>query len=190
MRQILTAWTAGLPLEIVYDIRDDGTDPANLEHNFGLLANNYSDKPAIVAVRQLTAAANGRRLVGLLDTQQSTELHVVRLDGASDQVFIAWMSRPGGSSIVRVSVSPAAATDVYGKALASAAATGREFVVNEESGPIYLTLPYATSGSGGAADHGNDSRAGCACRIDRLPRGQVAILFVLTAMFLLIARRR
>ena len=34
VREILTAWAVGLPLAVWYDLRDDGTDPANPEHNF------------------------------------------------------------------------------------------------------------------------------------------------------------
>ncbi len=35
-RELLTAWALGLPMEIHYDIRDDGTDPTTAEHNLGL----------------------------------------------------------------------------------------------------------------------------------------------------------
>lgn len=49
-REMLSCYAVGFPLSIYYDLRDDGTSPANREHNFGLLANNYSDRPAMTAV--------------------------------------------------------------------------------------------------------------------------------------------
>ncbi|HEY6459068.1 MAG TPA: cellulase family glycosylhydrolase, partial [Polyangiaceae bacterium] len=44
-RELLSAWALGFPMEVYYDVRDDGTDPTNQEHNFGLVQNDYADKP-------------------------------------------------------------------------------------------------------------------------------------------------
>ena len=41
-RELLTAWALGFPMEIYYDIRDDGTDPTNDEDNFGLIPVSYT----------------------------------------------------------------------------------------------------------------------------------------------------
>ena len=61
-REMLTSWALGFPIAVYYDVRDDGTDPAEKEHNFGLLANDYTDKPSMVALRTLSSIAVGRAL--------------------------------------------------------------------------------------------------------------------------------
>jgi hypothetical protein len=85
MREILSASAVGFPLAVVYDLRDDGTDPTNSEHNYGLIANDYSDKPAAVGVRTLGDVAQGRVFKGLLDLQPAS-LNAMRLDGPRDVV--------------------------------------------------------------------------------------------------------
>ena len=69
----------GFPLIVYYDLRDDGTDPANGEHNFGLLARDYSAKPALHAVRTIASLAKERSLVGILQGG-STALHGLMLE--------------------------------------------------------------------------------------------------------------
>lgn len=56
-RELLSTWALGLAMSIYYDIRDDGTDPQNSEHNYGLLQNDYTEKPAMTAVRVLTSGS-------------------------------------------------------------------------------------------------------------------------------------
>lgn len=50
----------------IYDYHDDGTDPANREHNFGIVHNDYSPKPAFRALKTLIEALKtGWVMVGL-----------------------------------------------------------------------------------------------------------------------------
>jgi hypothetical protein len=42
-RECLTVWILGLPLAVVYDLRDDGSDPFKREQNFGLLNQDNSE---------------------------------------------------------------------------------------------------------------------------------------------------
>src|SRR5450759_4140381 len=89
VRELLTCWSLGFPLIIYYDLRDDGADGYEDEHNFGLLARDYGDKPAMQAVRTLSAAAGGRQFVGQLSLGV-TNLYALRLDGASEVVVALW----------------------------------------------------------------------------------------------------
>lgn len=45
-RQYLSNLAAGVNLSIYYDWKNDGTDPKEPEHNFGILGHDLSDKPA------------------------------------------------------------------------------------------------------------------------------------------------
>ena len=66
VREILTVWTVELPVAVWYDLRDDGTDPANPEHNYGLLDSSGNEKPAIKAIRTLMSVVRGRNPAGMI----------------------------------------------------------------------------------------------------------------------------
>jgi hypothetical protein len=138
VRELLTSWSAGFPLIIYYDLRDDGFDPADAEQNFGLLAHDGTAKPATQAVRTLTVAANRRRLVGFLSVEPST-VHALRLDGSTDIVVVLWASSSQATLRVPANVT---AVNLLGEPLAlRPVAAQRELIVNETAGPVYLTFP-------------------------------------------------
>jgi hypothetical protein len=141
VREMLAAKAMGFPFTIYYDIRDDGTDPANSEHNFGLLANDYSDKPAISALRTLKAFATNRVFSGSLPAQP-TSLHALRLDGATDTVIVIWMDQPGAKLSITLP-SAAIAFDMLGSLIATESNSNERGVVqvSESAGPIYVTIP-------------------------------------------------
>jgi hypothetical protein len=74
-RQWLTNVANDIPLSIWYDWRDDGSDPNEPEHNFGMVSNAYHEgrdpvydpKPAYLAAKTLTAFFNGYRFEKRLD---------------------------------------------------------------------------------------------------------------------------
>jgi MYXO-CTERM domain-containing protein len=157
-RELLSAWALGFPMAIYYDIRDDGTDPTNDEDNFGLVQNDYSDKPAIVAVRTLTAAAKGRTFAGFLPVG-FTSLHAMLLVGPSDRVVALWSDAPGSVTSVALPAGAtlAKATDLLGAPLSLVTDGGAMSVtVGEVAGPVFLTFPNPP----GAGDGGADGSAG------------------------------
>lgn len=134
VRELLSSHAVGFPLSIYYDLRDDGTDASNREHNFGLLANNYSEKPAMTAVKTLARFTRGRTLAGLLPTSP-TNLVALRFDGPNDKVFVLWLSTAGSSATVAVPSGATVAT-LLGSSISPQ--NGR-VVVRETDGPIYIT---------------------------------------------------
>ena len=66
-REMLTNMANGIPVSIWYDWRDDGFDPNEAEHHFGLVRNAYQNvtvqpyapKPAYLAARTLLALFDG-----------------------------------------------------------------------------------------------------------------------------------
>jgi hypothetical protein len=150
-RELLSAWALGFPMEIYYDIRDDGTDPNDDEDNFGLIQNDYSDKPAIVAVRTLTRAAKGRTFSGFLSVG-FTSMHAMLLVGPSDRVIALWSDAPG--SVSQVTCPPGGtATDMLGAPLAFTTDGGTTSVtVGEVAGPVFLTYPDPSPAKDGGLD--------------------------------------
>ena len=155
VRQALTNWVLGTPISIWYDARDDCDDGADGQCNFGLVQHDYADKPAIVALRQLTRAAEGRRLTALLSTPETPRM--IRLEGESDMLVVAWMSDPGSTRQVSAP-EPLSAADAYGEPLALSPAAGRVvFTLDEAGGPVYLRYPSSASPDGGTAGSGPGS---------------------------------
>jgi MYXO-CTERM domain-containing protein len=147
VRQQLTLWAASVPVAIWYDARDDCVDGANGECNFGLLANDGSDKPAIEAVRALADAARGRTLTALLSTPETAR--ALRLEGADDVIVVAWASEPGQSVDTSAPV-PLRATDLFGAPLTVTASGGNvTFTLKETDGPVYLQYARPPGFDGG-----------------------------------------
>jgi len=159
-REALSGWAAGLPLIVIYNLRDDGTDAANAEHNFGLIQTDYTEKPALVAVRTLSRLARGRTFAGLLDTGFSM-LHAMKYEGVSDTVIALW-SESLGHPITMELPSEASAVSFLGQPRTLAlTANGRELTVQESDGPVYVTVPHpevpSEAGSSGEASMGGAS---------------------------------
>ncbi len=137
-RELLTTWSAGFPLIIYYDLRDDGFDPTDAEQNFGLLAHDGAAKPTMQVVRTLTAAADKRRLIGFLSVEPSS-VHALRLDGSTDVVVVMWAS--SGQATVQVPPK-VTAVNLLGEPLMLRPVNAQlELVVSEAAGPVYLTFP-------------------------------------------------
>lgn len=66
-RQQLSNLLAGVPISIWYDWRNDGEDPNNGEHNFGVVAHDLKAKPAYVSIQTLTRELSGYRIVSRHD---------------------------------------------------------------------------------------------------------------------------
>ena len=140
-REFLSACAAGFPLIIYYDLRDDGTDPTNSENNFGLLANDYSDKPAMQALRTFTSVASARRFSGFIHTLPSN-LVALRFDGRTNMVVALWSHTTAGQLTITVPTN-AAAMDFLGAPLTLLNWTNRlAWTLRETNGPIYISFPY------------------------------------------------
>jgi hypothetical protein len=140
-REFLVASAGGFPLIIYYDLRDDGTDPTNSENNFGLLGNDYSDKPAMQAVRTFTSVASGRRFSGFIHTLPSN-LVALRFDGRTNLLVALWSHTPAGQVTITVPTN-AVAMDSLGAPLTLLNWTNRlAWTLHEADGPIYISFPY------------------------------------------------
>ncbi len=88
---------ADVPMTIWYDWRDDGTDPSNDEHHFGIVrhdyhpgaADAYEPKPAYDAARTYSEQLAGLRFQSRLNLA-SGEDYVLRFKGAGAECFVAW----------------------------------------------------------------------------------------------------
>lgn len=148
VREALTSWGLGFPLAMYYDTRDDGTDPMEKEHNFGLLTHEYADKPAMVAMRTLSNAARDRSLVAF-GVASPSSLHVMELEGTADRVFVLWTSVEGYPVPVTLPME-ATVHNALGDALPLDADGGvASLMIDEKYGPVYVVVPKPIEGDGG-----------------------------------------
>lgn len=140
VRKALTQIAINTPVSILYDLVNDGTDPLNREHNFGLLKADLSDKPAMVAMRSLYAAQNGRTLKGLLPNVPPG-LHVIRWDGATNKSFAIWSDAPSGSRVKLTLPTTATSIKMWDGSNPSTLTAGKQMYLQESDGPVFVTVP-------------------------------------------------
>ncbi len=92
VREVLSAWSVGFPFIILYDLFNDGTDSLEPEHNFGLLNRDYTEKPAMTAIRTLTTRIKGFAAKGFLPARLSN-VHALKLENASEILVILWLNK-------------------------------------------------------------------------------------------------
>jgi hypothetical protein len=138
VRKVLTAASLNLPLSVLYDMVDDGTNPKDREHNFGLLNNDQTEKPAYVGLRTLYTAQSGRILKGLL-SNVPPGLHAMRWDGVSDKVFAVWSDATAGQR-VKVTLPAGTSKVVLWNGTTPATLVGKQLYVQESDGPVFVTV--------------------------------------------------
>ncbi len=62
-QKLLFAWSRGAIAFNWYDLRNDGFDPTNGEHNYGLLTRDFQPKPVYVAYNTLTALFRTQKFI-------------------------------------------------------------------------------------------------------------------------------
>jgi len=136
-RECLTVWTLGIPAAVFYDLRDDGSDHLNREHNFGLLNQDNSGKPAMKAISLLTGIARNHKYSGLVRNVPDG-VHALRLDGAEDIVFVMWNDDAGARPRMQlVRDELLSVSNMFGEPLTT---EHDEVVLEETAGPVYVRV--------------------------------------------------
>jgi hypothetical protein len=132
VRQQLANLLAGVPVSIWYDWKNDGPDPAEGEHNFGLVDKELKPKPAYTAMQNLTRALAGCAITRRVATTNAAEFVLVlnHRDGATK--LAVWTTGEAGST--RLKLAGATTGSLRGLALDGQAV---ELAVAENT----LTLP-------------------------------------------------
>jgi len=121
-RQILTLWGANIPAHILYDLFDDGTDPQNTEHHFGIYSGPAQSKPAAEMLLHLRNATKYRQFRGMLRLED-TRVHALDFSGNGDmdRLVILWTD---ANEPMEVKLPASASTrSIYGQFLPQKNAT-------------------------------------------------------------------
>jgi hypothetical protein len=144
-RSFLTNIANGVPLSIWYDWRDDGPDPREAEHHFGLVRHAnagrpsvYETKPAFLAAKTLTSALNGFRFEERLNAGTADD-YVLVFNRNGDRRIVAWTSAvsPRRLTVPKLS-GEFLVTNLMGGDAGRLIATGDVLTIEVSAAPIYL----------------------------------------------------
>jgi polysaccharide biosynthesis protein PslG len=146
-RMYLTNLACGVPLTIWYDWRDDGTNPKEVEHNFGTVrtAHNPAEspvlepKPAYLAARAVSQALADFRVEGRMHVGDDADW-VLLLGKGGETRYAAWTTAGTAHRITIPEACPGryAVTSFNGFAMPEATADKGGLVLTVSTGPQYL----------------------------------------------------
>ena len=138
-RQQLANLHAGVPISIWYDWKNDGTDPAEREHNFGTVTTDLRPKPAYIAVQTLTRELSGFRIEKRL-ASGSTNDFVLLLSKGAERKLAAWTTGESHlATIDGLSFKTASSTSGDGEVI-QAKLTQGSLSLRLNAMPQYVTL--------------------------------------------------
>ncbi len=88
-RQFLVNLMNDVRLSIWYDWHDDGPDPKETEHNFGIVTYNYDLKPSYLAAKTLLHSLSGMTFTKRLPLESPSD-YALLFSGGKRQVVAAW----------------------------------------------------------------------------------------------------
>lgn len=109
-----------------YDLRNDGTDPNELEHNFGLVRRDFTPKASAVAARTLTAQLGGKRFVRRLPSPPNIYALLFEGKNANGKALstaIVWNEASSGAQLPLFWTVPGKATRTTAMGQSNAVAT-------------------------------------------------------------------
>jgi hypothetical protein len=144
-RQWLTNLANEIPLSIWYDWHDDGTDPKNVEHNLGTVANAYhkgrepvyDPKPAYLAAKTLTTCLNGHQFNKRLIVD-SPDDYVLLFEKEGDIRLAAWTAGQPHDLTIPATPGPFAVTTWTGDAAPDLTADPSGLTLHLTDAPQYL----------------------------------------------------
>jgi hypothetical protein len=90
VRQQLSNLLNGIPLSIWYDLNNDGPNPADPEHNFGLMTSDLQPKPAYTALKTMMTELNGYRLEQRMDVATTNDFALVFVNNTDARKVAVW----------------------------------------------------------------------------------------------------
>ena len=127
-----------------YDLRNDGTDPVNMEHNYGLLTSGFQPKAAFAAYSELIRRLQGSRFIQNLDSQPG--MFSPLFQSSRSYVAVLWSERPDESNIpvlIHCGQGPVRLSTIMGNTQTLPTEEGIA-LVQPNTEPVYLELSATT----------------------------------------------
>ena len=145
-RSWLTNVSNNISLSIWYDWRDDGLDPNEGEHHFGIVSHSYYEgrepvydaKPAYLAAKTLTSFFNGYRFEKRLDIGDDEDYVLFFRKGAELRVA-AWTTSRSHNLIVPLKVGRYTSTRHTGETIGVITSGPNGVGITLSTAPVYLS---------------------------------------------------
>lgn len=125
----------GIPLSIWYDWKNDGMDPNNVEHNYGVVDTDLEPKPAYEALKTMTTQLAGYQLVQRLDIGSSNDYALLFSNADGDSKLAVWTS--GYTHDTRIAAPPA--TRLAKVTLTNWRGLSKQIAIDKNWIPVQLT---------------------------------------------------
>lgn len=132
-RQQLANLLEGVPLSIWYDWKNDGADPNENEHNFGLMLPDLKPKPAYLAIQTLARELSRYHLARRLALPAEKDYALLFVNASGDQKLVAWTL--GEPHSVGFAIGPAGHPQRKG-----VRSDGESFAPKIESGQLWVEV--------------------------------------------------
>lgn len=100
VREFMSNLLAGVRLSIWYDWRDDGSDPKNREHHFGIVYPDLKPKPSYAAMQTLSRELDGCKFVSRLGSKDDE--YILLFNGPHGYRLAAWTTGAERNSTIAV----------------------------------------------------------------------------------------
>ncbi len=145
VRQQLANLLNGIPLSIWYDWKNDGPDPKEREHNFGIVQADLAPKPAYQAIQTLTKELSGYRVAARLPLPGDQVYALACTNFAGQKKLAAWTAGEPGTVHLQLDRGRADSARIV-------SGSGQDLPVVVHEGRLELNLTalplYVTIGAG------------------------------------------
>lgn len=93
VRMLLLNTSLQIPISIWYDWRNDGTNPNNGEHNFGVMWNDGKPKMAFYAMMNLSYILDGYKFVEKIRVGEEEDYLLRFVNDKEQQIIVFWTAR-------------------------------------------------------------------------------------------------
>ncbi|MDF1516231.1 MAG: hypothetical protein P1S60_20645, partial [Anaerolineae bacterium] len=142
VRHYLFNMAHDIDLNIWYDWHNDGPDPDNAEHNFGMIRFNYALKDGYRAVKNLTTQLDGYRFLRRIPLPNDYE-YLLLFQKNGSLVLVLWTTQDTHPTTLPLPVNTMTSVDVMGGENVLQG-SGLDLTLDVGQGPTYLLLPEST----------------------------------------------
>ncbi len=137
-RQWLFHFTVDVPLSVWYDWRNDGDDPRDMEHNFGLVRSDLEPKQAYIAARQLVESLSGYRYLRRIPLGRETD-YLLLFRRGEKAALVLWTTEEAHEVTLSLPCPQIDVVEMEGESAALQSDDGL-FVLRAEPSPRYFFL--------------------------------------------------
>lgn len=133
-RTYMQALASGVVQKVFwYNFRNDGIDMSYNEHNFGIIRQDHSPKPACIAFRTMTQHLEGKKYVKALNA--GSGVYAYLFEGQGTRTLTAWCA--SGSARLSISGACKSAENLIGQSVQVTNAAGK-FNVQLSEYPVFI----------------------------------------------------